>query len=448
MSRKKISQSDIIGDRGIALIHRIVGEMGFVWTPTGLEAGIDGYIEIRDPVKGEMTNLMIQVQSKATERDFQAETADGFEYVCEARDLDYWLGGNAPVILVRSRPSTDEAYWVSLKDYFKDLSTRATRKIRFDKSKDRFDVNCRESLVALARPRDSGLYLSPLPKREKLYSNLLELVSFAEKLYIAETDYRRPGDLWQQFRKMNVNVGGEWILRNKRILSFHNLEEYPWCKICDPGTIDPFDIAEWAYTDDPDRERDFVDLLNRSLRAKLWPEVRYSEAREYYLVAPTEDLSPRTWFYKSLAQQTSRDVFQIYRKKLDPTQIKYCRHSAFFGQFVRFSEAWYLEITPTYHYTRDGIRESRFREEYLKEIKRIEHNPAVLGQVVMWADYLREKLDLFTVPYPFLKFGSLVSFEVEAGLDDRVWLGQEESEDAKGAQSSPNQLSLFDLLPE
>jgi hypothetical protein len=110
MSPKKISHQDITGDRGIALIHSIVGEMGFVWNPTGLEAGIDGYIEIRDAITGEMTNFIIQVQSKATDKDFQAETADSFDYYCDSRDIDYWLGGNAPVILIRSRPSSNEAY--------------------------------------------------------------------------------------------------------------------------------------------------------------------------------------------------------------------------------------------------------------------------------------------------------------------------------------------------
>jgi len=66
MISKKISKSDIIGDKGIALIHRIVSEMGFIWTPTGLEAGIDGYIELRDYKTGEVSNFIIQVQSKTT----------------------------------------------------------------------------------------------------------------------------------------------------------------------------------------------------------------------------------------------------------------------------------------------------------------------------------------------------------------------------------------------
>lgn len=150
--RKKISRSDIIGDKGIALIHRLVLDMGFVWNPTGLEAGIDGYIEIRDEATGEVANCILQVQSKATASPFAAETADGFHFVCDDRDLDYWLGGNAPVVLIVSRPDKNEAYWVSIKDYFSDPARRKQRIVQFDKRTDRFDRTCRERLCNLRAP--------------------------------------------------------------------------------------------------------------------------------------------------------------------------------------------------------------------------------------------------------------------------------------------------------
>lgn len=440
---KKIHSSAMIGEQGIALIHKIVTDMGFLWHPTGLEAGIDGYIEIRDPGTGVVTNLIIQVQSKATSRDFQAETAQGFEYVCDARDLDYWLCGNAPVILIRSRLSTDEAYWVSIKDYFKDLSTREARKIYFDKQKNRFDINCREALIELAKPKDAGIYLSPLPKSETLYSNLVEVVSFAEHIYIASTDFRYYGDIWKKFDELGVHVGKEWILKHKQIRSFHDLSEYPWTEVCDPGSVERFDTAEWAYSDDPDVQREFVQLLNHCLGGKMRPDVWYSKKKDYYFFAPTEDLSDRKWFYQSMVQKTDRDVFRAYYKKGDPSQVAYYRHSAFKGQFVRFNDAWYLEITPTYHYTRDGYRWSWYSEEHLKGIKRLERNPAVFGQVVMWADVVRGRQDLFTEPYPFLSFESLLKFDIKAGLDDNVWLGHEERKETKVALSPENQLSLF-----
>lgn len=103
--------------------------MGYLWHPTGgLEAGIDGMIELRDPTTGAVLNLVVQVQSKATDDTFEGETDSGFFFVCDERDLDYWMNGNAPVILVRSRPKTREAYWTSIKDYFADPAKRKSRK--------------------------------------------------------------------------------------------------------------------------------------------------------------------------------------------------------------------------------------------------------------------------------------------------------------------------------
>lgn len=446
MSAKKISHRDITGDRGIALIHRIVGEMGFVWCPTGLEAGIDGYIEIRDAVTGDVTNLIIQVQSKATNKDFQAETPDCFDYYCDPRDLEYWLGGNAPIILIVSRPSTDEAYWVSVKDYFKDLSAHGTRKIHFNKSRDRFDVNCRDALISLARPKDVGIYLVPLPKREKLYTNLLDVVCFANNIWVANTDFRSPRTLWGKLHQMGAEVGGEWILKDERIMTFYSLEEYPWSELCDQGTVESFESWEWAYSGDLVLQRDFVRLLNLSLEEKLRPDVRYDRRKNYYFFIATKDLSPRELPYKSLVQNTSRFVFRGYPKENNPTQIAYYRHSAFKGQFVRVGDKWYLEITPTYHYTWDGYKPSFYREELLKGIKRLERNPAVLGQVLMWAEYLREKGDFFTTPYPFLTFGSLVTLDLDAGLDDKRWLRSEGTENTEIVESPINQFPLFDQL--
>ena len=97
---KKQSKQDIIGGQGIALITRRALDMGYVFRETGWDAGIDGHIEIRDAATGEMSNRIIQVQSKATEQAFTAETTEGFDFICSERDLRYWLNGNAPVILV------------------------------------------------------------------------------------------------------------------------------------------------------------------------------------------------------------------------------------------------------------------------------------------------------------------------------------------------------------
>jgi hypothetical protein len=64
----------------------------------------------------------------------------------------------------------------------------------------------------------------------------------------------------------------------------------------------------------------------------------------------------------------------------------------------------------------------------------------------MWAEYLRGEENLFIQPYRFLRFGSLATFDVEAGLEDHFWLGREEAEEAEAVRSSSETLPLFDGL--
>ena len=115
---QKIGQADMTGSLGVNIIERRILEMGFLWYRSGgVEAGIDGRMEIRNE-DGEVTNLIISVQSKATDGRFEGETEKEFTFTCSERDLRYWLKGNLPVVLVCARPRTNEAYWLSVKDFF------------------------------------------------------------------------------------------------------------------------------------------------------------------------------------------------------------------------------------------------------------------------------------------------------------------------------------------
>src|SRR5450631_635681 len=97
---KKITNSAITGDTGIALIHTIVGQMRHVWREWNgsLDAGIDGSIELRDPLTGEVANKHLLVQSKAWTVPFGGEDDTKFHFVCDDRDIDYWMKADDPVI--------------------------------------------------------------------------------------------------------------------------------------------------------------------------------------------------------------------------------------------------------------------------------------------------------------------------------------------------------------
>ena len=429
---KKIHHNSIINQQAIALIQRTVADMGFVFYESGgVEAGIDGTIEIRDTNTGEVTNCIIGVQSKGTSLDFVAETPTAFTYLCDERDLVYWLGGNVPVVLIVSRPETDEAYWVPLKNYFSNPQLRQARKVHFDKVRDRFEVSSKAALIDLALPRDAGFYFSPSPKIETVYSNLMIVSSFAPTIYTAYTGVGTPKEVWKALNETRSGIGSEWILTEGQIRSFYNLREYPWDQICDQGTVEGDPAEDWAYSDDENQKRDFVKLLNSSLTEMVKPDLIFYRDKRYHFFRDTDDLSDWPIAYQGLQKSTDRDVFKVYRNKKDTSRITYCRHMAFRHHFQRLDDQWYLEINPTYHYTRDGRNLSLFYEEKLQGIKRLERNNAVLGQIHFWSQYLRPTSSLFETKYPFLALGPLQKFELAVGINDKAWLPKEDADEAK-----------------
>jgi tetratricopeptide (TPR) repeat protein len=61
------------------------------------------------------------------------ETDNSFTYTLTPRDLDYWMEASGPVLLIVSRPAANEAYWLSVKDFFAEPSRRESHRAEFDK---------------------------------------------------------------------------------------------------------------------------------------------------------------------------------------------------------------------------------------------------------------------------------------------------------------------------
>ena len=222
MISKTVPNSIFIGNEGAYLVPQIVNEMRFLWTPSAqFELGIDGTIEIVDPKTSQGTGNIIKVQIKTTSNPWAEETDDSFAFVVRQQDLDYWLTGNTPVIIICCKAGTKEVFWVPIKQYFEKLERRHERKIRFSKSRDRFTPECREALINLAVPRDSGLYISPIPKEETLYSNPLPVLFFPETVFHASTDCKDDKEAGALLRELVDDPPAEWIVTGNRFFSFH-----------------------------------------------------------------------------------------------------------------------------------------------------------------------------------------------------------------------------------
>jgi Domain of unknown function (DUF4365) len=423
---KKILDSSLLGQLGVNLIERIVLNMGFLWTPTGqLEAGIDGVIEIRNQDTAEVTNNIIQVQSKALS-EFAGESVDSFQYRCSEKDLQYWLGGNAPVILVVSKPETNEAYWISIKEYFKDPARLKKRVIIFSKFANRFTAESRDYLIQLAVSRDSGIYLQPLPKKETLYSNLLEVSHYGPTVYVADTPLKHRWQVSDIARARKISLPSEWELWGKRIVSLNDLNEDQWDYICDAGSIESFSIDEWLFSIQADLRNLVLNLLHRALKRFLSGRgVTYDDNKECFFFKAKPTLSLYKYRYLSLQQSAARTVFQPYPKNLRADQQpSYYRHAACHLRFLVLGKL-FLEVTPSWYFTFNGVHRYRFFEERLKGIKKLEKNAAILGQALMWSELLAHEPELFEPTYSFLRFNRLTSFELEHGINDSLWLPKE-----------------------
>lgn len=439
--KKSLAHKSLLGQQGANLIERIVADMGQVWRPTVVhDTGVDGTVEFRDAVTGEVSNTHIQVQSKATSTAWESENAERFVYRVREEDLAYWLRGNLHVILVVSRPSSEEAYWISIKGYFDDPKRRASRKVEFSKTDNRFDKNCLPRLRALSTHLESGIYKPPLRKEEELVSNLLQIRSYPKVLYVGETQFRKRKELNDWLIERKIQGRREWIIKNERIFSFHDLREYPWTEIVDRGTVEDFDTREWSDSEDHDKTREWVELLNTCLRGKLSREgIRFQHEPGFklYYFGANSDGKPRFFRYQSQQKQSKREVVKLISNK-KTGDVMCFRHSAMEGRFHRFDGLWYLEVNPTYFYSDKGDTPYRFHGDQLSGIKRLERNESVLGQLIMWERLLTDRGDIFHPEYPMLRFDGLIRCTVNLGIEDELWLPVESGVEPDEEEFDPN----------
>jgi Domain of unknown function (DUF4365) len=320
---KKIDASAHTGDSGIALIHQLVNKMGLVWHERKIDAGIDGQIELRNPVTGEVGNRSILVQSKASDRAFPGENARSFHFLCKQADIDYWMGSDRPVLLVCSHPRTDEAWWMHVQGWFRDPARRRTGRIEFDKQAQRFDAAAAPRLLGLADPHGQAHVPVAEPREETLTSNLLR-IAIPEVFYGATTPHRDIREVFALQRSAGGQVRGDFLLRGGRLYTWLPPESTALAgAVC--GPTDPVPSAEWADSPDPARGRALVQLLNFAMRQDLSDRCDWHPGRKVLYFRATPDMTPLS--VRSMSERTVL-VFNPKYKKDEPDKLSYAKHAA------------------------------------------------------------------------------------------------------------------------
>jgi hypothetical protein len=414
VSDKKIHPSSHIGDGGIALIHLRTQQMGYVWHDRTQDAGIDGSIEVRNPATGIVANRHLFVQSKASNGRFPGETDDSFHYICDQRDIDYWLNAEVPVLLICSHPDSEVAWWADVTSVFADPVRRASGRVDFTKSTDRFDRGAASRLLTLADPHADAHTVLADRRHERLESNLIP-VAVPSVIFSSPTSASKPEAVYYALREAGASVRQDWTLRDGRLHTFLDPAESSLGAVV-TGTPDVFDTSAWI--DDGDQERGLIALLNRALIQDVSRECDYHRGRNVVYFRASEDLTSI-----SIKGGTGRTRLVFHAKYNDKTgRLSYYKHAALAWRFIRVDTDWYCALSPDYHFTFDGRRDSKFISDLLAGIKRLEKNLAVLGAMRMWATYLRGTYETPNSERdPLIEFGEPLTFDTDTGIDDAAW---------------------------
>lgn len=423
--------------------------MGHIWRDKGIDYGVDGEIELIS--EGLVLNRVLWVQSKAHGRGvrFSGESDRGFRFMCAQVDINYWLSGTAPVLLVCSRPETKEAWFKHLPTWFNDPRRRRDRYVEFDKETDRFDASAARQLLELGADASSGVYLSPPPRIEMLTSNLLAVEHVAQHVHVAPTRCTGWADANPRLVKAGHDLVSDVVFHGKSVYSFRRLDEPPLDVLAD-GPSEAITTDEFAESSDPQHRTILLWLLNATLKEITSRDLRWHpDGRYLYFKAPAAgDKKVR------VARGSGRTVVQRYDPPDGATWVGYTRHYALDFQFVYAEGDWFLALVPTYHYTSDGRADFPFSAVQISAMKRLEGHEAVRSQTSFWARYLTAHPTLFSgPPEPRLRFGRLVASDVDRGIDDKSWkladpdlLAGDDEPDGNGELSG--EITLFDPAAE
>ena len=348
-------RSSQIGEEGQRLVALVVTRLGHIWHDRRVDHGVDGAIELVDPVARSVSNVHVMVQSKSTEGRFPGETEDSFHYLLETADVAYWRGGSNPVIVVCSRPSTGEVWWAPVDRAEPPAPGRRAWRLDFDKDSDRLDENSVGRLLAWATEATPGGVISGRSRRaETLQTNLLRIKEMPPEIFFGPTWMSSARELGPALRNLRY-YRRDWIVRGGVVYSFARPERGGLGDFLDGG-YETIDTEEWAESKDIDTLSMFADLLRQALwdqeHKKLW----YHAKKRLFVFRPPRD-DRNAMRVKVKPDKPGRTVFQRYFKDAEGTEPKDCRHYAAAIRFAQTDEGWVAEINPTYHFTFDGRRD-------------------------------------------------------------------------------------------
>ncbi len=126
-----------IGERGISILRLLLDNNGLLLNTTNpsYDIGIDGNVELTDPVTGENTGLWFGIQCK-THRILSIKRNGTFFQIVKTRHIKYWLDSNLPIILFVVDLNTEVVYWKHINQSLSSMTNKKTVHIIYNTATD------------------------------------------------------------------------------------------------------------------------------------------------------------------------------------------------------------------------------------------------------------------------------------------------------------------------
>lgn len=217
-----------------------------------------------------------------------------------------------------------------------------------------------------------------------------------------------------------------WVYYDGRLFAFEDMEQTGVAAVIDAGSIERLDVTD--LSDSPEIEN--VNILKQLLVAQTQERLKSKQVRlhskdRFFFFGPSlegQKERKEAWIGK---KRSERRVYKVIQQKKDPTKVAHHQHLSFNLSFIRFEDAWYAEIVPSWYYSFNGYRRSNWHEDLLSKQKRQEHNSTVRDQVRFVA-YFLASLTEDGVGTSEIRYQSLIQFETNQGTEAEALMNEVE----------------------
>jgi hypothetical protein len=243
---------------------------------------------------------------------------------------------------------------------------------------------------------------------------------------------RRPLNLRQIVAKDIMNRGfdvpEDFEVHTNQVVSFHDPSAHDSLlrPYVDAGTLTPITPkGYYAAVDDDDQLNVFKSLLRRAFQRQMRQErIHWQEEKHLFFYGPVQKFDERMVLWKE-ERAAMRTVFQKKMKKNKPDEILTCKHLAFYVDFHLIEDAWYMAITPTWYFSRDGYRPDGFSAKRISWLKAQENDQQVHTHFRFICHRIREVQEgsLFDGQQSatLIQIGEAVSFPNHPFIPDQLW---------------------------